>query len=228
MRQPATAFGAAMVCLLVAGCASSVGNADTPTPTRTLIPRPLVERELDELLLNPGELNAAMGSQTLAVTSAQSAMSDNSATMQPRECLGIDGAAEAPVYAESGFQAERDQSLNDGDKFAHYVKQAVVLYPLVKKARAFFDASAQQWPACHEYTHLQSGTKWTVGPISNTDDVLSTVATLQEAAAPGWACGHAVAVENNVIIDVNTCSPNPGDSAVRIAKQIAEKVAARW
>ncbi|OBB44325.1 sensor domain-containing protein [Mycobacterium sp. 852002-51961_SCH5331710] len=228
MRQPATALGAVMVCLLVAGCASSVGNAVTPTPTQTLIPRPLVERELDELLLNPGELNAAMGSQTLEVTSAASAMSDNSATMEPRECLGIDGAAEAPVYAESGFQAERDQSLNDGDKFAHYVKQAVVLYPLVKKARAFFDASVEQWPACHEYTHLQSGTKWTVGPISNADDVLSTVATLQEAAAPGWACGHAIALENNVIIDVNTCSPNPGDSAVRIAKQIAEKVTARW
>lgn len=228
MRQPATAFGAAMVCLLAAGCASSVGNAVTPTPTPTLIPRPLVERELDELLLNPGELNVAMGSQTLAVTSASSSMSDNSATMEPRECLGIDGAAEAAVYAESGFQAERDQSLNDGDKFAHYVKQAVVLYPLVKKARAFFDASAQQWPACHEYTHLQSGTKWTVGPIANGDDVLSTVATLQEAAAPGWACGHAIALENNVIIDINTCSPNPGDSAVRIAKQIAEKVKARW
>ncbi|OBK81203.1 sensor domain-containing protein [Mycobacterium sp. 1164985.4] len=228
MRQPVTAFGSAMVCFLIAGCASSVGNAVTPTPTQTLIPRPLVERELDELLLSPGELNVAMGSQTLAVTSAASAMSDNSATMEPRECLGIDGAAEAPVYAESGFQAERDQSLNDGDKFAHYVKQAVVLYPLVKKARAFFDASAEQWPTCHEYTHLQSGTKWTVGPINNDDDVLSTVATLQEAAAPGWACGHAIALENNVIIDVNTCSPNPGDSAVRIAKQIAEKVTARW
>ncbi|KUI45662.1 hypothetical protein AU198_05755 [Mycobacterium sp. GA-1199] len=228
MRQPATAFGAAMVCLLVAGCASSVGNAVAPTPTRTLIPRPLVERELDELLLHPAQLNAEMGSQTLEVTSAQSSMSDNSATMEPRECLGIDGAAEAPVYADSGYQASRDQSLNDGDKFAHYVKQAVVLYPLVKKAQGFLDASAQQWPACHEYTHLQSGTKWTVGPITNADNVLSTVATLQEAAAPGWACGHAIALENNVIIDVNTCSANPGDSAVRIAKQVAEKVADRW
>ncbi|OBF93224.1 putative lipoprotein LppH [Mycolicibacterium flavescens] len=228
MRQPAAALGAAIVCLLVAGCASSVGNAVAPTPTQTLIPRPLVERELDELLLNPAELNVAMGSQTLEVTSAQSTMSDNSATMEPRACLGIDGAAEAPVYADSGYQAERDQSLNDGDKFAHYVKQAVVLYPLVKKARAFFDASVQQWPVCHEYTHTQSGTKWTVGPISNNDDVLSTVATLQEAAAPGWACGHAVTLENNVIIDVNTCSANPGDSAARIARQIAEKVANRW
>ncbi|WP_326546682.1 sensor domain-containing protein [Mycolicibacterium sp. ND9-15] len=228
MRQPMTALGAGLVCVLVAGCASSVGNADTPTPTPSLIPRPLVERELVELLLSPEEVNAAMGAVNMAVTSTQTSMSDNSATMAPQECLAIDGAAEAPVYANSGFQAEQDQSLNDGDKFAHYAKQAVVLFPTVKKAAAFFDASAQRWSTCHEYSHLQSGTQWTVGPITNADGVLSTVATQQDAAAPGWGCGHAVALENNVIIDVNTCSANPGDSAVRIAKQTAEKVRARW
>lgn len=228
MRQPLTALGAALVCVLAGGCASSIGNAVTPTPTPSLIPRPLVERELVELLLPPEQVSAAMGAAEMAVTSTQTALSDNSATMEPQECLGIDGAAEAPVYANSDFRATYDQSLNDGDKFAHYVKQAVVLYPTVNKAGAFFDASAQQWQACHEYSHLQSGTHWVVGPITNADGVLSTVATQQNAAAPGWACGHAVALENNVVIDVNTCSANPADSAVRIAKQIAEKVTARW
>lgn len=228
MRQPMTALGAALACVLVAGCVSSVGNAVTPTPTRSLIPRPLVERELVELLLSPEEVNAAMGAVNMAVTSTQTSMSDHSATMAPQECLAIDGAAEAPVYANSEFRAAYDQSLNDGDRFAHYAKQAVVLFPLVKKARAFFDASVQQWPACHEYSHLQSGSQWTVGPITHTDGMLSTVATQQNAAAPGWGCGRAVALENNVIIDVNTCSANPGDTAVKIAKQIAENVTARW
>ncbi|OBF94016.1 hypothetical protein A5790_10675 [Mycobacterium sp. 852002-51152_SCH6134967] len=65
----------------------------------------------------------------------------------------------------------------------------VKLFPIVKKARGFFDVAAEKWPVCHEYTHLQSGTKWTVGPIMSSDDVLSTVATLQEAAAPGWLAG---------------------------------------
>lgn len=228
MRQPMTALGAALLCVLVAGCATSVGNAVTPTPTTSLIPRPLVERELVELLLSPEAVNAAMGAVDMAVTSTQTTMSDNSTTMAPQECLTIDGAAEAPVYANSEFRASYDQSFNDGDKFAHYAKQAVVLFPTVTKARAFFDASAQQWPGCHEYSHLQSGTQWTVGPITTTDNVLSTVSTQQDAAAPGWACGRAVALENNIIIDVNTCSANPADSAVTIANQIAEKVKARW
>ena len=69
---------------------------------------------------------------------------------------------------------------------------------------------------------------WSVGPIKNSDGVLSTNATLQNAAAPGWGCGRALAIENNVIIDVNTCSANPADSAARIASQIAGNVRARW
>ena len=44
----------------------------------------------------------------MTVTNTQTSMSDNSATMAPQECLAIDGAAEAPVYANSGYWAERD------------------------------------------------------------------------------------------------------------------------
>ena len=67
-----------------------------------------------------------------------------------------------------------------------------------------------------------------VGEISNADGTLSVNATLQEAAAPGWGCGRALAHQNNIVIDVNTCSADPADSAVRIAKQLADKVTARW
>ena len=152
-----------------------------------MIPRPLVERELVELLLRPEQVNVAMGTVGMTVTSAQSSMSDNSATMAPAECLAVDGAAEAPVYADSGFRAERDQSLNNGDDFTHYLKQAVVLFPTVEKARAFLDASAQQWPVCSEYIHTQSGSQWSVGRISVANDTLRTIAVQRDHAAPGWA-----------------------------------------
>jgi len=102
------------------------------------------------------------------------------------------------------------------------------LFPLVDKARAFFDATAQQWPTCHQYTHLQSGSKWSVAQISNTNGALSTTATELNASAPGWGCGRALALKNNVIIDINTCRANPADSALKIANQIAANVTARW
>ena len=154
-------------------------------------------------------------------------MSDDSATMEPKECLAIDGTAQAQVYARTGYIAERDQTLQDGDNFTHYVMQAVVLFPSAKQAAAFFAASGQQWAACHHYTHTQSGSLWSVGPISNANGMLSTTATQQNAKTPGWACGRALAVRNNVVIDVNTCSANPADSAVDIANQVAAKVQPR-
>jgi hypothetical protein len=228
MRQPTATLAVAVTCVLIAGCSSTKGSVEATTSTRSMIPRPLVERELAGLLLSPEQVNAAMGATGMAVTDTQTSMSDNSVTMAPRECLAIDGAAEAPVYANSGFWAERDQSLNDGDHFTRYLKQAVVLFPLVEKAGGFFDASAQQWPACHQYTHTQSDSQWSVGQISNTNGTLSTTATQQNASAPGWGCGRALALRNNVIIDINTCSANPADSAMKIADQIAANVTARW
>ena len=209
MRQPTAALAVAVICVLIAGCGSTKGHPGSTTTTRPMIPRPLVERELAELLLSPEQVNAAMGATGMTVTSSQSSMSDNSATLAPQECLAIDGAAEAPVYANSGYRAERDQSLNTGDNFTHYLKQAVVLFPTVEKAGALFDASAQQWPACRQYTHTQSESQWSVGQISNANGTLSTTATQQNASAPGWGCGRALALRNNVIIDINTCAPTP-------------------
>lgn len=228
MREPTGALALAVICVLIAGCASTKGNAESTTTTRSMIPRPLVERELAGLLLSPEQVNVAMGTAGMAVTNNQTSMSDNSATMAPQECLAIDGAAEAPVYANSGYWAERDQSLNDGDNFTHYLKQAVVLFPTVEKAGAFVEASAQQWPACRQYTHTQSESQWSVGQISNANGTLSTTATQQNASAPGWGCGRALALRNNVIIDINTCSANPAESALKIADQIAANVTARW
>ncbi len=227
MRQPTAAL-AAVICVLIAGCASTKVNAESTTSTRKMIPRPLVERELSGLLVSPEQVNVAMGATGMTVTTTQTAMSDNSATMTPPECLAIDGAAEATVYANSGFKAERDESLNDGDHFTHYLKQAVVLFPTPDAAGAFFDASTVQWPTCRQYTHTQSESQWSVGTISTANGTLSTTATQQNAGADGWGCGRAPALRNNVIIDINTCSANPADSASRIADQIAGNVTARW
>ena len=227
MRQPTAALAVAVICVLIAGCGTK-SNAESPTTTRSMIPRPLVERELAGLLLSPEQVNVAMGAVGMTITNSQTSMSDNSATMAPQECLVIDGAAEAPVYVNSGYWAERDQSLNDGDNFTHYLKQAVVLFPTAEKADVFFDASAQQWPACRQYTHTQSESQWSVGQISNANGTLRTTATQLNASAPGWGCERALALRNNVVIDINTCSANAADSALKIAEQIAANVTASW
>jgi hypothetical protein len=228
MRHFAATFVVFAVGMLVAGCGGSNHAGPTSTTTVTsLIPRPVVERELESLLLTPAQINPLMGASGMAVIKKHDAMSDDSSTMKPIECLAIDGSAQAPVYANSGFTAERDQALNDGNNFTHYADQAVVLFPTTKQAQVFFISSSLRWPACHQYMHTQSRTQWTVAPISDANDALSTISTQQEAKAGGWACGRALAVKNNVIVDVNTCSANPANSAVDIANQIVAKIAAR-
>ena len=228
MRQLTAALAVASICILTAGC-SSGGNqgaktSTTRSTTTTTTAPPLADTALPALLLSPEQVNTAMAATEMTITKTHFEMSDDSAAMEPKECLAIDGSAQAQVYAGSGYSAEREQTLQEGDNFTHYVQQAVVLFPSAKQAGAFFTASAQQWPACRRYTHTQSGSLWDVGPISNTNSTLSTTATQQNANAPGWACGRALAHRNNVLIDVNTCSANPADSAVNIANQIAAKV----
>jgi hypothetical protein len=228
MRHFAATLVVSGVGMLVAGCGGSNHAGPTSTTTVTsLIPRPVVERELESLLLTPAQINPLMGASGMAVIRKHDAMSDDSATMKPIECLAIDGSAQVPVYANSGFTAERDQALNDGNNFTHYAEQAVVLFPTTKQAKVFFISSGLRWPACHQYIHTQSRTQWTVAPISDANGALSTISTQQEAKTGGWACGRALAVKNNVIVDVNTCSANPANSAVDIANQIVAKVAAR-
>jgi hypothetical protein len=222
------ALAVAGSCILIAGC-STGSNQSTKTSTTasavaTKTAPPVAQDALDGLLLNPDQVNAAMGATEMSVAKTHASMSDDSATMAPRECLAIDGTAQAQVYAGSGYTAERDQTIQEGDNFAHYVEQAVVLFPAASQASAFFIASAQQWPACRQYTHTQTNSQWAVGPISNTNGTLSTTTTELNAKAPGWRCGRALTVRNNVVIDVNTCSANPADSAVNIANQIAAKV----
>jgi hypothetical protein len=228
MRQLTAALAVAGICILTAGCSSSnqgTKTSTTTTTTTTTAP-PLAETAPDGLLLSPEQVNTAMGATEMAVTKTHTSMSDDSATMAPKECLAIDGSAQAQVYADSGYTALRDQTLQEGDNFTHYVEQAVVFFPSAKQAGAFFNVSAQQWPACHQYTHTQTNSEWAVGPVSNTNGTLSTSATQQNANAPGWSCGRAMAIKNNVVIDINTCSANPADSAVNIANQIAAKVPA--
>jgi hypothetical protein len=228
MRHFTATVIVAGVGMLVAGCGGGKQAGMNATTTVTsLIPRPVVERELESMLLTPAQINPLMGATGLAVTRKHDAMSDDSATMKPIECLAIDGSAQAPVYANTGFIAVRDQALNDGNNFTHYAEQAVVLFPTAKQARTFFIASGMRWPACHQYAHTQSRTQWIVAPISDDNGALSTISTQQEAKTGGWACGRALAVKNNVIVDVNTCSANPANSAVDIANQIVAKVAAR-
>lgn len=232
--QQRMAVALAGICILAAGCGSN-SNRATPTATTlsTTVP-PVAAAALDELLLSAAEINAAMGATQLSVTVDTKQMEDVSAMVARSECLPIYSPAEAAAYAGSGWTAVHRQDLSAP---THAAVQSVVLFPSARQAAAFFTASAKSWQACanQSFTHIMSGGHevWEVGPISNTNGILSTIAQISLEvdhlpATPegGGLTGQRVlTVRNNVVIDIFTDSPNANDpAAVKIAQQIAAKV----
>jgi hypothetical protein len=231
VRQLTAALAVAGICILTAGCSSGSQGTSTSTSTSTTTSTtapPVAEAALDGLLLSPAEVDTAMGATGMTVTATSTSMADDIkvAPEAPKDrtaCVGILGTAEAPVYAGSGYTAVRDQLLQEpGDNGTHLTAdQSVVLFPSASQAAAFFTASAQRWPVCHQFT--QADVVSTVGPVSNTNGTLSTSITQQKKNAPDSVCERALTVNNNVAIDISTCGA-PSDSAVNIAHQIAAKL----
>ncbi|MGO9155393.1 sensor domain-containing protein [Mycobacterium sp.] len=233
--QHRTAVALAGLCVLVAGCSANSNRADPATTTSTTVP-PVAQAALDGLLLSAAQINAAMGTTELSVADDTKRMEDMSAMVSRPECLPIYSSAEANAYANSGWSGVHRQFLGD-PSHSHVAEQSVVLFPTAQQASAFFTASAQRWQACSNgsFAHTMSGGREVrdVGPISNTNGVLSTTAriSLEIYDRPGAQEGggltaqRALTFGNNVVIDVLADSPAANDpAAVNIAAQIAAQV----
>jgi hypothetical protein len=129
------------------------------------------------------------------------------------------------VYSGTGFSAVHGQQVANA-QMSHNIAQYVVLFPTERDAASFFAASAQSWPACSNTTFTENlagkATTFSVGPVSNTNGVLSANVRLPTNVGP--TCQRALTVAGNVIVDVTGCSTGQSDTAVVVARQIAAKV----
>ena len=165
-------------------------------PSQTVTP--VAEAALDELLLNPDQIDAAMGATGIMVyqtgTQTGSTMGDHSANVADKACLSLENDLDAAVYADSGWRAFREQALREPneDKAPHWVDQGVVLFSSAHDADAFFTASAQHWLACgnRQYSWARAGLPdavYTVGLVSNTNGTLSATQTRGGDSYWTWA-----------------------------------------
>jgi hypothetical protein len=230
MRQPtAAAIVAGIgVVVLAAGCSGSKQAGSASTTTSSAKP-PVAEAALEGLWLSAADINTAMGTTGMTVAGTYTTFVDDSGIVPDKACRITAIDADSDSYADSGWTAMREQSLRErGHHAGHYADQAVVLFPSVDKAAAFYTATAQRWPACsnRDFTRTPAGQpsqQWTVGSISNAGGTLSN--TITEQGGSGEICERAVTVTNNVAIDISTCShSNTSGTAVNIAHQIAAKV----
>jgi hypothetical protein len=219
---------AAAVVVLSAGCGGGEKTAGPTTTTASSSGPTVATSALDALLLSPTEIGAAVGAPDVPVKRTDSQMANTSAGRPEKNC-GFTQPVENSVYANTGWNAVRQQELQEpGDEFKHHIIQAVVSFPSANDATRFFTASAQIWPPCanQQYRVTAPGKPdltFAMGPIANTNNTLSTTDTL--IGDKKWACQRALTVSSNIAIDIAVCSADsPPDAAVNIAHQIAAKV----
>lgn len=221
----------AVVAVMFMGRTSPGSTANKPTTTTSTPAPPVPVDELEGLLLSPDQISSAMGATAVPVLNSSSKLVDDTSSIAQPECRTVNDSADASAYNGSGWSALRRQQFQQppqgGNRIDYFVDQAVALFPSADNAAAFFATSAKRWPACSNLTYavtMSSGTfRWTAGPVSNTDGTLSVTDT--QEASDGYTCQRALTVANNIAVDINTCSHNNTDTAVKIAHQIAAKVA---
>ena len=212
----------------------STTTAPTTTTTTTTTAPPLAPAALQGLLLTPDQINNAMGATGMVLTPNWKETATTDSHVADNACSAVESAADTANYARSGSIALRNQDLTEPDSHPHIVNQAVLLFRTAQDADAFFTASAQRWAGCsnRQYTVAKPGEHdevWTVGPLSNTNGILSTTKTEQPftVGTTNYAstCQRALTVANNAAIDVEACvfSGSTG-AAVNIALQIAAQV----
>nr|WP_272818987.1 sensor domain-containing protein [Mycolicibacter engbaekii] len=128
-------------------------TAPTPPPP----PPVFAASDIDTVLLKPSEI-ANMTSDHfrgyspdghLEVLASSLGMSDNAFAIDPPDCAGVIFGAERQVYADTGYQAIRDQTLGkDGTTIDGLIEQTVVVFPTIAEAQASLSASTFQWRKC--------------------------------------------------------------------------------
>lgn len=138
-------------------------------------------------------------------------MSDHRNLLPNLNCLGIWQVNEAGVYGAAGWIALRQELLRspDTDAWQTLVVQSVVNYPSTDAAHDFFSQSSNRWSKCtnHNVNITLNGTplpKWRSGELTKTDTQLAIPFTRDNANGVD-SCQRVLAVESNVIIDVQAC-----------------------
>lgn len=207
--------------LAVAGCS---GGATTHPST----PSPVPTTALDGLLPSIGDISAVMGTP-MTPHKSFTAPSDHHQLLPNVNCLGIWQIGETQIYGPSGFTAIRGQVLRapDSENWNALVIQAVASYPSVDAARKFFADSADRWSHCsnHRVNMMstdQAQTHFQFGPLTKTDTELTM--PVNSSGAGDRACQRALAVDDNVIIDVAACGLTIGDQATSIVSKIETRI----
>jgi hypothetical protein len=219
-------LGAVALALAVAGCSSHQDQKPSAPPE--LVPM----NALDKVLLSPSDVDTIMGTTGMTPHPRAQVMGDHRNLLPNLNCLGIWQVDESGVYGADGWIAVRQEMLRspDTDDWRTLVVQSVVNYPSTDAARDFFNQSSDRWSKCTNHNvnitlNDKPLPKWHSGDLTKTDTQLSIPFTRGDVNGVDH-CQRVLAVDNNVIIDVQACTRDvpPVAQAAAVANQIETKL----
>jgi PknH-like protein len=217
------ALGAVAIAVAVAGCSSHQDQKPSAPPE--LVPM----NALDKVLLSPGDADTVMGTTGLTPHPRVQVMGDHRDLLPNLNCLGIWQVDESGVYGTDGWIAVRQEMLRSPDtpNWQTLLVQSVVNYPSTDAAHDFFTQSSDRWSKCtnHNVNITVNGKplpKWHSGDLTKSDTQLAIPFTRGDINGVD-SCERVLAVDNNVIIDVQACTRDatPTTQATAVANKIA-------
>lgn len=228
VNQPAAQTSAAR-----AAPVSPTNRAPTsppPPPQQPVFPA----KAIDSVLLTADEVNeiletyAMSGSQrkgVMKVDRSTYGMADNSSLVTPSSCVGVVFGAEHTVYADTGFEAMRDQTfarepyVYDATGSAPTdLEQTAIVFPSAERAQAVLTSAQDQWRSCaggeiDQKAGPESGYSWKLSDVQREGDVVSVKMSSNGAMTGASACQQVLGIRDNVVITTRSC--NAVDSSAR-------------
>ncbi len=221
---------AALVVAAVLATKSQDGSAAATKTTAAAPTGPLSSTALSGLLLPPERVAGMVGAAQLVQESFADSVIDDSQKLLQKDCIGVMAPAQHLVYADTGWTGVRSQALrNAGDGPRIYaVIQSVISFPTVDAAKKLLAEQQSQWASCSGRTlsltfpTTPSPQLWTAGTPADMDGTMTMTQTLKDGG--GMQCQRALAVRNNVAIDVSACRYDVTEQAVDIVHGIAARI----
>ena len=224
--------------------AAPSSTATPPPPPPGVFPASAV----DTVLLTPTEINTlvAVGTVDPLLQARQTTygMLNNSNLVTPQQCAGVIFTGERVVFADSGFVAMRNQTLEPPSAGPYsttgltQVQQSVIVYATAEQAQTVLTSSQREWRSCASGRvelgtvgqNGENGLTFDFGPVQLNGYVLAVSMVANSQESRGSACQQVMAVRANVVVSVRSCrypEPPPGqlDADVSSVRKEAEPLA---
>jgi hypothetical protein len=207
---------AALAALPGTGCTRLVSGAalaaETPVhstvTTTSRAPSAVPVTALEGLLLPAPQLVALVGGANLALVFTANSTSDASNIVDDRACLGMGSVGDVTTYSNSGYVGIRGNQYSTPNLVLADVTQLVVSYTVAADAQALLQRARQDWQGC---ANRRYGFRSSNGNHSyfNTQDLRASGSrielSMRQEEDPRWGCSHAMAVQNNVVVEGRVC-----------------------